>query len=120
MFEKLLSPLTTARPIGTVIRDLFVALGAVVAILGIIGILSPEQVAAIRQQIDVISGQAPALVLAFGVLLTAVTSILRTLKFSSSDKAAEVAKEVDKKIPPEAAVRIPTPGAAPDIVVMPK
>lgn len=120
MLDKLLSPLTTARPIGTVIRDLFVALGAVVAILGIIGILSPEQVTAIRQQIDVVSGQAPALVLAIGVLLTAVTSILRTLKFSSSDKAAEAAKAIDKEIPPSAPVVIQTPGAAPDIRIAPK
>nr|WP_314085259.1 hypothetical protein [uncultured Shinella sp.] len=38
--------------------------------------------------------------LAFGVLLTAVTSIFRTLKFSSSDKAAEAAKAIDKEITP--------------------
>lgn len=117
MLEKLLSPLTTARPVGTVIRDLFVALGAVVAILGILGILSPEQVTAIRQQIDVISGQAPALLLAFGVLLTAVTSIMRTLKFSSSDKAAAVAKAIDKAIPAEETVFVKTPAGTPDIVV---
>lgn len=120
MLDKLLSPLTTARPIGTVIRDMFVALGAILSIVGALGLLTEEQVATIRQQIEILSGQAPALVMAFGVFVAAVTSILRALKFSSSDKAAEVAKEVDKKIPPEAAVRIPTPGAAPDIVVMPK
>lgn len=115
MIDKLLSPLTTARPIGTVIRDVLVALGAIVAILGAIGLLSEGQVTAIKEQIEVISGQAPALVLAFGILMTAVTSILRTLKFSSSDKAAEAAQAIDKELPPAAPVVIQTPGTAPDI-----
>lgn len=117
MLDKLLSPLTTARPIGTVIRDLLVAIGAIVAILGTIGLLSEEQVTAIKEQIEVLSGQAPALLLAGGVLVTAITSILRTLKFSSSDKAAEAAQEIDKKIPPAAPVEIKTPGSAPDIFI---
>lgn len=115
MLDKLLSPLTTARPIGTVIRDLFIAIGAIVAILGIIGVLTEDQVNAIKEQIEVLSGQAPALVLAFGVVVTAVTSILRTLKFSSSDKAAEAAQAIDKELPPAAPVVIQTPGTAPDI-----
>lgn len=120
MLDKLLSPLTTARPIGTVIRDMFVALGAILSIVGALGLLTEEQVATIRQQIEILSGQAPALVMAFGVIVAAITSILRTLKFSSSDKAAEVAQEVDKKIPPAATVKIPTPDGVPDIVVTPK
>lgn len=120
MLDKLLSPLTTARPVGTIIRDVLVALGAIIAILGTIGVLTEDQVAAIKQQIEIISGQAPALLLAGGVLVTAITSILRTVKFSSSDKAAEVAKEVDDKIPAASTVVIPTPEGVPDIVVMPK
>lgn len=115
MLDKLLSPLTTARPIGTVIRDLFIAVGAIAAILGTIGVLTEDQVKAIKEQIEVLSGQAPALVLAFGVLFAAVTSIWRTLKFSSSDKAAEAAQAIDKELPPAAAVVIQTPGTAPDI-----
>jgi hypothetical protein len=120
MLDKLLSPLTTARPVGTVIRDVLVALGAIVAILGTIGVLTEDQVAAIKEQIEVLSGQAPALLLAGGVLITAITSILRTVKFSSSDKAAEVAKQVDDKIPPAATVVIETPAGTPDIRVAPK
>lgn len=120
MLSKLLTPLTTSRPIGTVIRDLLVALGAIVAILGTLGVLTEDQVAAIKVQIEVLSGQAPALLLAGGVLVTAVTSILRTVNFSSSDKAAEVAKQVDDKIPAAVTVVIPTPEGVPDIVVTPK
>ena len=116
MLDKFLSPLTTARPVGTIIRDVFVALGAIIAILGTIGVLTEDQVAAIKQQIEIISGQAPALLLAGGVLVTAVTSILRTLKFSSSDKAAQAAKAIDKEIPSAAPVVIKAPDHAPILV----
>ncbi len=113
MLKKLLSPLTTASSAGVALRYLSTIAGSVIAILGILGLLSQEQV-------DALTKQVPELVTAVAALIPIAITVYATLTKSSSDKAAEVAKEVDKKIPPEAAVRIPTPGAAPDIVVMPK
>lgn len=113
MLDKLLSPLTTASSIGVAIRYLTTIVGSIIAILGILGWLTPEQSEALTKQV-------PELLAAIGALAAAAIPLYAIWTKSSSDKAAEVAKEVDKKIPPEATVRIPTPGAAPDIVVTPK
>lgn len=113
MLGKLLSPLTTASSIGVAIRYLTTIAGSIIAILGILGWLTPEQSEALTKQV-------PELLAAIGALVAAAIPLYAIWTKSSSDKAAEVAKEVDKKIPPEATVRIPTPGAAPDIVVTPK
>jgi hypothetical protein len=120
MLQTILKPFTTARPIGTVIRDALIALGSIATILGIIGFLTEDQVAAIKEQIEIISGQLPALIAASGILMVSVTSILRSLNFSSSDKAAEAAKRIDAELPPSAPVKIETPPGQPDIVVKPK
>lgn len=117
MLGRILAPFTTATATGTVLRDLVVALGAILAILGGFGVLSPEQVAVLQQQIAVITD--PKVVAAFGVLMAAGMSTYRALWKSSSDKAAEVSKEVDKTIPKDRDVAIvsvtevkpaPTPG----------
>lgn len=113
MLDKLLSPLTTATSVGVAIRYLTTIVGSVIAILGILGWLTPEQSEALTKQV-------PELLAALGALVAAAIPLYAIWTKSSSDKAAEVAKEVDQKIPADATVRIPTPGAAPDIVVTPK
>ena len=43
------NPLTTARPVGVAIRDGVVIIGSIIAVLGVLGLLSPEQVAELTQ-----------------------------------------------------------------------
>jgi hypothetical protein len=110
MLGKLLKPLTTAAPLGVATRDLVTGIGAILAMLGILGFLTDEQVAELTKQ-------APALLTALGTLIYVSMSIYRALFKSSSDKAAEVAKEVDAKIDPNSPVVIKTPAGVPDITV---
>lgn len=118
MLDKLLKPFTTATATGVAVRDLTVIIGAVLAILGILGWLSDAQVEAIKQQVAVLTD--PALLASLGTLMAAGMSIYRIFFKSTSDKAAEVAKEVDQKMPADATVRIETPAGQEDIVVHPK
>jgi len=120
MLEKLLSPLTTAKASGVLLRDLTVIVGSILTIAGILGYLSPEQIEAIKQQINTISQNLPLVLTALGAMMAAGMSIYRTLFKSTSDKAAEAAKQIDKKLPADAPVKIETPGKQPDIVVQPK
>ncbi|HTV67503.1 MAG TPA: hypothetical protein VMF90_03105 [Rhizobiaceae bacterium] len=112
MLEKLLSPLTTAKASGVVLRDAIVVVGSIIAILGMLGFLSPEQV-------EELTRQAPALLTALGTAIVAGMSIYRAVFKSSSDKAAVAAKEIDTKLPVNASVKIETPAGQPDIVVTP-
>lgn len=113
MLDKLLSPLTTASSIGVAIRYLTTIVGSIIAILGILGWLTPEQSEALTKQV-------PELLAAIGALAAAAIPLYAIWTKSSSDKAAEVAKQVDDKIPAASTVVIPTPEGVPDIVVMPK
>lgn len=118
MLGKLLKPFTTATAGGTVFRDFIISAGSIVAILGLLGLLTPEQQAAIEDFLKQIS--SPAMTLALGSLAVSLMSIYRALFMSSSDKAAKVAKEVDAKIDPGSDVVIKTPAGVPDIVVKDK
>lgn len=117
MLETLLRPLTTARAGGVVFRDAFIAVGSIIALLGVVGVLSPEQVAELKRIIEDISGQLPAILAALGAIMTAGMSVYRAVYKSSSDKAAEVAAKVDASVPPSKTVHIKTPDGVPDIVV---
>lgn len=110
MLKTILSPLTTATSLGVAIRYLTTIASSVIAILAILDWLSPEQA-------DALTKQVPELLGAVAALITAAIPIYAILTKSSSDKAAEAAKAIDKKIPPTTPVVIKTPGAAPDIVV---
>ena len=112
MFEKLLAPFTTAAPSGVALRDLITGAGAVIAVLGVLGFLTPEQVAELTKQ-------APGLLVAAGTLIYGGMSVYRILFKSSSDKAAEVARQVDAKIDPASTVVIKTPPGVKDIEVKP-
>lgn len=110
MLGKLFSPFTTAAPIGVVMRDIALAVGSILTVLGVLGLLSEEQVAALTEQ-------APVLFTSIGAVIAASVSVYRTITKSSSDKAHEVAKQVDQKVPPSAPVVITTPTGVPDIRV---
>lgn len=120
MLSTLLKPFTTPTAAGTVFRDLFLAAGAVITILGILGILTPEQVASLRAAIEQISGQWPAIVAAVGVLMAAGMSLYRAVFKSQTKQEAEVIAAIREELPPQATVEIKTPGSAPNIVVPPK
>lgn len=120
MFEKLTNPLTTASSLGVALRYIGTIVSSIVAILAIMGWLTPDQVAEITRKVEAISGQVPGLVAAVSGLIAMLIPLYAILTKSSSDKAAEAAKQIDKQIPPSAPVEIVTPGAAPNIVVPPK
>lgn len=105
--------LTTAEPIGVTTRDIVQIFGAVLTVLGSLGLVDEEQRA-------VLTEQAPILFTALGAVITVGIGIYRNRTKSHSDKAAEVAKEVDAKIPVAEPVVIKTPAHQPDIVVAPK
>lgn len=108
MFKSILSPLTTATSLGVAIRYLTTIASSIIAILAILGWLSAEQA-------DALTKQVPELLGAVAALIAAAIPIYAIWTKSSSDKAAEAAKAIDKEIPPAAPVVIQTPGAAPDI-----
>lgn len=113
MFSKILATFTTAAPTGVALRDLITGIGAALAVLGVLGFLTEEQVAELTKQ-------APALVTALGAVIYAGMSIYRILFKSSSDTAAAVAKKVDSKLDPTLPVVIMTPEQnKPNIVVQP-
>ena len=111
---------TTANSIGVVLRYLGTIIGALLAIAGILGVLTPEQIAEITQKVRDISAQLPELLTAIGALMAIVIPAYAAVTKASSDKAAEVAKEVDAKVPTESPVVIKTPPGVDDIVVLPK
>jgi hypothetical protein len=120
MLEKILSPFTTATSLGVTLRYLTAIVGSLLAILGAVGFLTPEQVDALKAQIEVLTANAPALLSAIGAVMASVVTIYATITKSSSNKAAEVAKEVDANIPKEQTVVIQTPPGQDDIIVTAK
>jgi len=116
MLGKLLSPFTTATAGGTVFRDLFIAAGAIITILGALGVVSQDQVDALRAAVTKISDHA--VLTAVGVLMAVGMSAYRAIFKSSSNKAAEASKRIDAEMPKDAPVIIKTPSGQPDIVVM--
>jgi len=106
----MLNPLTTATSIGVAIRYAATIVGTVITIGGVLNWLTP-------QQVDELSRQVPELFAALTALLTLLIPLYAIVTKSSSDKAAEAAKEIDKQIPPSQDVVIQTPVGQPDIVV---
>lgn len=118
MLKTLLTPLTTASAGGVALRDIIVWLGALLAVIGALGLLTPEQVAVIQAQLDKLVD--PKVLAAIGLLMSTAMSIYRQITKSSSDKAAEAAKAIDQEIPKNAQVEILTPGDKPNIIIQPK
>lgn len=110
VLEKLLSPFTTATSAGVALRYITVIISSALAVAGILGLLSPEQIEALNHQV-------PELLSAVAGLVAIFMTIYATITKSSSDKAAEAAKQIDAKVPPNVAVEIKTPGNMPDIKI---
>lgn len=113
MFGKLMSPLTTANSGGVAVRYGTVIIGTILAIAGVFGVLSPEQV-------EALTAKLPEFVSALGGIATMAVTLYAIITKSSSDKAAEVAKQIDAKIPAGQTVTIKTPEGEPDIKVAAK
>jgi len=110
MLGKIFSPLTTPTSVGVAIRYLTTIAGSVLAILGILDWLTPEQVTELTKQV-------PKLMGAIGALMTIGVPTYATITKSSSDKAAVAAKQIDAKLPASEPVIIKTSAGKPDIVV---
>lgn len=110
MFDKLLTPLTTATSTGVAIRYITTIVGSIVAILGVLGWLTPEQSDALTREI-------PGLLGAVGGLVAVGITTYATLTKAFSNKAAEAAKAIDSQVPTSAPVVIQTPAGVPDIVI---
>lgn len=113
------NPLTTATSVGVAIRYAITVVSSILAIVSILGWLSPEQVQDIIEKVRLITAQVPELLTAGAGLVAILLPLYATLTKSSSDKAAAVAKAVDAAIPAAQAVIIPTPDGMADIVVQP-
>ena len=87
------------------------------AIVSIIGWLTPEQVASLTLKVNQISGHVPELVAAVSGLIAILVPVYAMLTKSSSDRAAEAARQIDRNIPAADAVVIATPPGVADIVV---
>jgi hypothetical protein len=110
MLEKLLSPLTTATAGGTTLRYILVIFSSMMTLLGGLQVLTPAQV-------DVLSRTVPEILGALFALITIVIPAYAAWTKSSSDRAAEVAKQIDKVLPPNATAKVKTPDGIPDIPV---
>lgn len=117
MLAALLKPFTTPTAAGTTFRDIFLIVGAVITILGTVGVLSPEQVEALKDAVETISGNWPALTIAVGIIMTAGMSIYRSLFRSQTVQEAKVVEEIRSELEPGAPVEIVTPGSKPNIIV---
>lgn len=111
MLAKILKPFVTSAATGVTTRYLTVIISTAITVLGLLGWLDAGQVAALK-------GTVPELLAAVTGLITVLVTAYAILTKSSSDKAAEVAKEVDAN--PGAPVVIKTPAGVPDIVVKDK
>src|SRR5215217_2512314 len=110
MLDKLLSPLTTATAGGTTLRYILVIFSSMMTLLGGLRVLTPAQV-------DVLSRTVPEILGAVFALVMIVIPIYAARTKSSSDRAAEVAKEIDKVLPPAVTATVKTPDGIPDIAV---
>lgn len=113
MFKSLASIFTTSAPIGVTIRYLGTIIGTVLTVAGVLGLLDQSQIDALRNEI-------PGFVSALSALATVIVTVYAIFTKSSSDKAAEVAKQVDAKVPADQSVKITTPAGTTPIVVHPK
>lgn len=117
MLDKLLSPLTTAAPIGVAARSLLSLVLALIMFLSVLGWLTPEQAEALNKTVNDIAGQLPGLLAAVSAFALAVLEAYRIISKSMSDKAAEAGKQIDAKLAPDETVVVKTPAGQSDIVV---
>ena len=109
----MVNPLTTTTEVGVAIRYLGTIAGSIIMILGTLNWLTPEQVTEL-------SASVPEFFAAIGAMIALGVPIYAVITKSNSDKASEVANEVDANVPADSPVVIKTPEGSPDIVVTPK
>jgi len=110
MLKAILKPFFTSAPSGVTTRYLTVIVTTVVTVLGLLGWLDPAQVEALKNAV-------PELLTYVTGLIALLVPLYAVLTKSSSDKAAEAAKQIDAKLPPAAPVEIKTPAGTPNIFV---
>ncbi len=95
----ILKPVTSPEKSGVATRDLIMVVSAIIAVLGVLGFLTPEQQAELTRQ-------APVLMAALGTVGTVGMSLYRIFAKSMSAKAEETAKVIDKTMPKEKDVAV--------------
>lgn len=110
MLKSITGIFTTATAAGVTTRYWITIITAVIATIGALGFLSPEQQEALTKQV-------PILVTALAGLIPVVISTYAIISKSSSDKAAEAAKRIDAIVPVSAPVVIQTPPGLDNIIV---
>jgi hypothetical protein len=111
LLSTIFKPFTTPTATGVATRDITVMVGAAMTMLSVFGILSDDQIAAIKE------ATSPEMLGALGILMAGGTSAYRLLTKARSVKADEAAKAIDATVPKGAPVRIETPAGTPDIIV---
>jgi hypothetical protein len=107
------NPLTTTTTVGVVTRYAITIIGAVVSAVAVLGWVEQATADNIMEQVNILFGAISALV-AIGI------PIYAALTKSNSDRASEVANEVDAKVSPQETVVVQTPAGQADIIVPPK
>ncbi|WP_133304817.1 hypothetical protein [Mesorhizobium sp. DCY119] len=92
-------------------------IGSIITILGLVGVLTPQQVEDLRKAVEEFSGQWSAMMAAAVIVMASGMTIYRALLKSRSDKAAVSAQQIDARLPASEPVIIKTPAGVPDIVV---
>ena len=107
------NPLTTTTTIGVITRYAIAIVGPMIGAMALLGWVDQATADSITEQFNVFVG-------ALGTLAGMVVVAYAAWTKSNSDKASEVANEVDANVPPDAPVVIKTPEGVADIVVVPK
>lgn len=118
--KNILSFFTSANATGVAARSFLSLALALIAFLGVIGWLSPEQAEALSKLVNDLAGQAPALVAALAAFGLAVLEAYRIIAKSFSDRGAAVAKALDKDVPasqPLVAIEAVTPAGQRNITL---
>lgn len=113
MLQKIFKPFVTATVTGVSTRYATVIISTLLTFAGLLGWLTAEQIAALKESV-------PTLVTAVAALVAAGIPVYAAITKSSSDKAAEAAKQIDQKLPKDEPVVIQTPDPhKPNIFVPP-
>jgi len=111
------NPFTSPEAFGVAVRYVTTNLLSLIALLGTMAALSPEQVMELTKAVNDFMAQLPGLFSTISGLGSIALTAYAVLTKAFSAKAAEAAKEIDKNVPPAAPVEIVTPDGQPNIIV---
>lgn len=118
ILDTLLTPFTAPGAGGTTFRDIIIALGSVLTILGLLG-FNPEWIAAARAFLDRLL--SPEMLTAVGVLTATGMSIYRSMYKSTTPEGEAAARQTEKIVAGEKKdATIHTPDSMPDLAIIPK